>query len=191
MLKRVVGVISEPTLFGIFLGGGLVLSYSAALRGLSPITGAFLVGAIIPAKVIGEKMIDRILLMETVSAAIFFTTIGMSVQAFSLSLLFPVIALSLIGGFGARFFGGLAGAFAGGLRNKAALAAAIAMSTRAEMSLIIARGGVDQGIAGPELITIATIVVVISIGAFVPILQWALSKIESNEVGRDILREQS
>ncbi len=191
ILKRVIKVISEPTLFALFLGGGLVLSYTASLLGLSPITGAFLVGAIIPAKKIGERMLDRILLMETVFAAVFFTTIGMSVQPTSVSALLPVLVLAILGSVAARLVGGLSGAFAGGLRGKVALLAAIALISRAEMSLIIAKGGVDQGLASPDLITIAAIVVVVSIGIAAPALKWALPSIEaSEEVGRDITREQ-
>jgi Kef-type K+ transport system membrane component KefB len=190
ILKRVIKVISEPTLFALFLGGGLVLAYTASLLGLSPITGAFLVGAIIPVKKIGEKMFDRILLMETVFAAVFFTTIGMSIQPHSLLVLLPVLVLAILGGVGARLLGGLSGAFAGGLRGKVALLAAIALIARAEMSLIIAKGAVDQGLANPDLITVAAIVVVVSIGVAAPALKWALHGIEtSQEVGWNVARK--
>lgn len=135
-------------------------------------------------------MLDRILLMETVFAAVFFTSIGMSVQPTSVAVLLPVLVLAIIGSVAARLVGGLGGAFAGGLKGKVALLAAIALISRAEMSLIIGKGGVDQGLASPDLITIAAIVVVVSIGIAAPALKWALPSVEaSEEVGRNIARE--
>jgi len=148
--------LSEEVLFAVLLGSGLVLAFVATQFGLAAITGAFIMGAIIPYRRIGEKIAHRLFLMKEIFAAIFFTSIGLSINPFDIPQVLPVAMLALGLAVGARMIGGVAGAALGGFRGRTLLTLALALTIRGEMSLIIAREGLALGIVGEEFLGLAT-----------------------------------
>lgn len=77
--------------------------------GLSAITGAFIMGAIIPYKRIGEKLAEKISMMKELFAAIFFTSIGLAINPIDMINIFPASLIILLTAISARLVGGLIG----------------------------------------------------------------------------------
>jgi len=153
-------ILSDEVLFAVLLGLGLILAYTATQFGLAAITGAFIMGAIIPHRKIGEKIAHRLFLTKEIFAAIFFTSIGLSINPFSVPNILPMAILILAIAIIARLAGGVVGGFAGGFRSRTLFAMVIALAVRAEMSLIIAREGVAAGIVGAEFLALTATVVI-------------------------------
>jgi len=94
--------LSEEVLFSILLGFGLILAFAATQVGLAAITGAFIMGAIIPYRKIGEKIGHRLYMMKEVFATIFFTSIGLSINPYDLLNILPISLAILAFALGAR-----------------------------------------------------------------------------------------
>jgi len=77
MVKKLERYFSDEVLFAILLGFGLILAFVSTQVGLAAVTGAFIMGAIIPFKKIGERLASKLLLMKEIFAALFFTSIGL------------------------------------------------------------------------------------------------------------------
>jgi len=72
LISRFARALSDEVLFAIFLGVGLVFAFAATLVGLAAITGAFIVGAVVPYSKVDEKMVHRSFFMKEIFAAVFF-----------------------------------------------------------------------------------------------------------------------
>lgn len=162
---------TDETLFTILLALGMLLAFGATRFGVAAITGAFIMGSIIPAKKIGEKMVHRIGFMKEVFASIFFTTVGMSLNPFDFLTIPWTLTTVLVVGLAGRLAGGVTGALLAGFRGRPAAVATLALIGRAEMSLIVAKQAVDTGLATGELLTAAAFIVLISAVFFVPIFR--------------------
>jgi Kef-type K+ transport system membrane component KefB len=163
-------LLSDETVFAVLLGLGLILAFGATLVGLAAITGAFIMGAIVPYAKIGEKIAHRLFFVKEILAAVFFASIGLSIDPYIVPGLLPLAMLILGVALTARLAGGIVGGTVGGFRGRPLLVLALALAIRAEMSLILARQGVAVGIVGPEFLALAAIVVVGSIVIAVPVL---------------------
>ncbi|MEM3404256.1 MAG: cation:proton antiporter [Nitrososphaeria archaeon] len=161
--------LSEEVLFSILLGFGLILAFAATQVGLAAITGAFIMGAIIPYKKIGEKVGHRLYMMKEVFATIFFTTIGLSINPYDVLNIFPVSLAILVFAIGARLFGGVLGGLLGGLRQRILLTSVIGLAIRAEMSFIIAREAVAKGIVSEQFLAVTTVIVIGSMLIILPL----------------------
>ncbi len=153
VISRFARALSDEVLFAIFLGVGLVFAFAATQVGLAAITGAFIVGAIVPYSKLGEKMLHRSLFMKEIFAAVFFASIGLAINPFDII----------------RVMGGLVGGRIGGLGGKHLTASAIGLAIRAEMSLIIAREGATTGVIGNDFLPIAATAVILSMVLMTPI----------------------
>lgn len=169
LIGRVERTLSEDTLFAVLIGLGLLFAFAATLVGLAAITGAFIIGAIIPYKTIGRELQQRVTMMKDLFAVIFFTGIGLSINPFDLPVVLPIAVLVLIIAVVARLGGGIIGGFAGGMRGKTLTTLALGLSVRAEITLIIAREAVASGLAGTEFLALTTAVVIGSIIITVPV----------------------
>ncbi len=167
--------ISEETLFAFLLGLGLLFAYTASLIGLAAITGAFIIGAVIPKKPLGEEMAKRLATMKDLFAAIFFVSIGLVINPYTIPDILPLTLLILVAAIAARLIGGLLGGFIGGLKGGPLIPLVLALSIRAEMSLIIAREAVLSGVLGDEFLVIATVLVIGSIILTVPLFSRLVS----------------
>jgi CPA2 family monovalent cation:H+ antiporter-2 len=182
-IRRVEKSLSEEILFAVLLGLGLMLAFAATLVGLAAITGAFIMGAVIPYKPVGEKLSRRLVMMKDIFAAIFFTSIGLSINPFGIPALLPIALLVLGLALLARLGGGLLGGRLGGLRGKVLLALTTGLAIRGEISLIIAREGVALGIVGSDFLALAAIVVIGSIFLALPLFA-KLSKVMPSTRGQ-------
>lgn len=169
LISKFEKALSDEVLFAMLLGLGLMLAFAATQVGLAAITGAFIMGAIIPYRKVGEKLAHRLLLMKEIFAAVFFTSIGLSINPYSIPAVLPTVFLILGLAIMARFVGGIAGGILGGFRGRGLLAVATGLAVRAEMSLIVAREGVAVGIVGNEFLALAATVVIGSMIVALPI----------------------
>lgn len=137
-----------------------MLVFAAALFGLSAITGAFIMGAIIPYPRIGEKLAEKISLMKELFAAIFFTSIELAINPGSMRVFLPAGLIILGVDLLARLIGGLLGGRLAGFKGKTLLAITVGLAVRAEMSFIIAYEGVAMGILAADFLTLTAIAVI-------------------------------
>ncbi|MEM3046875.1 MAG: cation:proton antiporter, partial [Candidatus Bathyarchaeia archaeon] len=170
LISRFGRALSDEVLFATLLGLGLMLSFAATLVGLAAITGAFIMGAMIPYRKVGEKLAHRLIMMKEVFATIFFTSIGLSIDPYSIPGVLPIALLILGFALAARLAGGIIGGMLGGFHGKTLLAMAVGLAVRAEMSLIIARESVAVGIVGVEFLAVAATVVIGSMIIALPLL---------------------
>jgi Kef-type K+ transport system membrane component KefB len=169
MVKKLERYFSDEVLFAILLGFGLILAFVSTQVGLAAVTGAFIMGAIIPYKKIGERLASKLLLMKEVFAALFFTSIGLAISPWSILVTLPVGLLILGVAVGARILGGLSGGGLAGYRGKTLYTLTLGLIVRAEMSFIIAFQGVSMGIVKNDFLTLTAIVVIGSMIVVLPL----------------------
>jgi CPA2 family monovalent cation:H+ antiporter-2 len=169
LISRFAKEFSDEVLFAIFLGAGLVFAFVATQVGLAAITGAFLMGAVIPYAKVGEKLSHRLLLMKEIFAAVFFASIGLTINPFDVINFFPVALLVCGTAIGARLAGGLIGGKLSGMGGKALVMSTVGLAIRAEMSLIIAREATLGGIIGGDFLSIAATAVIINLVVVTPV----------------------
>jgi monovalent cation:H+ antiporter-2, CPA2 family len=169
LVRKFERFLSDEVLFAVLLGLGIMLAFVSTLVGLAAVTGAFIMGAIIPSKKVGEKLSNRIHLMKEIFAAIFFTSIGLVISPLGVIAALPIGLIILGVALAARVAGGLLGGGIAGFRGKPLLALTVALAVRAEMSFIIAYEGVSMGIVGNEFFTITAIIVVGSMIVVIPL----------------------
>ncbi|MCW4001051.1 MAG: cation:proton antiporter [Candidatus Bathyarchaeota archaeon] len=169
IIKRFERVLSDEVLFAVLLGLGLMLAFVATQVGLAAVTGAFIMGAIIPHAKIGEKLANRLSMMKEIFAAVFFTSIGLVISPAGILVMLPVGLLILAVALAARFGGGWIGGRLAGYRNKTLWAVTVGLAVRAEMSFIIAYEGVATGIVGTEFLALTAIVVIGSMIVVLPL----------------------
>jgi CPA2 family monovalent cation:H+ antiporter-2 len=161
--------LSEEVLFALLLGFGLLLAYVATQVGLAAVTGAFIMGAMIPYRKVGEKLVHRLIMMKEIFAAIFFTSIGLVISPVGLVAALPV-GLAILGvALVARLAGGWASGRLAGFRGKTLWALAVGLAVRAEMSFIIAYEGVAMSIVDHEFLTVTAIAVIGSMIVVLPV----------------------
>ncbi|MEX2683513.1 MAG: cation:proton antiporter [Candidatus Sigynarchaeota archaeon] len=162
--------LNPDVLFMILLGIGLIMAFTATMIGVAAITGAFLIGALIPTETVGKKMEERLALMKDVFVSLFFVSIGLMVSPVDMILFLPLSLLVLGVAIGGRLAGGAIGVRLSGMRLKEAFACVGSLAIRGELSLIMAREAIVHGIAGPEFLVIAFLVIVGSVLILVPLV---------------------
>lgn len=170
LISRFGRTVSDEVLFATLLGLGLMLSFAATLVGLAAVTGAFIMGAIVPYGSVGEKLAQRLIMMKEIFATIFFTSIGLSIDPYGIPGIVPVALLILGFALAARLAGGVIGGRLGGFHGRALLAMAVGLAVRGEISLIVAREGVGAGVVGGEFLGVAAAVVIGSVLIALPLL---------------------
>lgn len=118
MLKRFERALSVEVFFAVLLGLGLILAFISTQVGLAAVTGAFIMGAIIPYEKFGEKLANRLLMMKEIFAAVFFTSIGLVITPAGIFAVLPIGLVILSVALIARFSGGLIGGWVAGFRKK-------------------------------------------------------------------------
>ncbi len=171
LIKRFERFLSDEVFFALLLGFGLILAFISTQVGLAAVTGAFIMGAIIPYKKIGEKLSSRLLMMKEIFAAVFFTSIGLVISPYGILIALPIGLIILAVAIAARFLGGLAGGRLAGFRGKTLWTLTIGLAVRAEMSFIIAFEGVTLGIVGNDFLALTAISVIGSMLVALPIFQ--------------------
>lgn len=169
MIKKFERALSDEVIFAVLLGLGLILAFVATQVGLAAVTGAFIMGAIIPHTKVGEKLADRLFMMKEIFAAVFFTSIGLVISPAGLFVALPVGLIILAVALAARFSGGLIGGRLAGFNGKTLWAITIGLAVRAEMSFIIAYEGVARGFVGTDFLTLTAIVVIGSMAVVLPL----------------------
>ena len=169
VISRFARALSDEVLFAILLGVGLVFAFAATQIGLAAITGAFIVGAVVPYSKFGEKMIHRSFFMKEIFAAVFFASIGLAINPFDIIRYLPVAVVVCGTAIAARLTGGLVGGKIAGLGGKQLTASTVGLAIRAEMSLIIAREGAATGMIPNDFLPIAATAVVLSMVLVTPI----------------------
>ena len=168
-IKKMKRFVSDEVLFIILLGLGLMLAFAATRFGLAAVTGAFIMGAIIPYQIAGKKLAEKISMMKEIFAAIFFTSIGLVISPTGM-LTFLHFGLIILGvAILARFSGGLIGGRLAGFQGKTLWTLTIGLAVRAEMSFIIAYEGVAMGIVGTDFLTLTAIAVIGSMIVILPL----------------------
>jgi CPA2 family monovalent cation:H+ antiporter-2 len=169
LIKRLSRFISDEVLFIVLIGLGLILAFAATQFGLAAVTGAFIMGAIIPYRKVGEKMTEKISMMKEIFAAIFFTSIGLVISPLGMLNFLPIGLIILGVAILARISGGLIGGALAGFRGKTLWTMTVGLAVRAEMSFIIAYEGVALGVVGTDFLTLTAIAVIGSMVIILPI----------------------
>lgn len=169
LIKRFERALSDEVLFAVLLGMGLILAFVSTQVGLAAVTGAFIMGAIIPYKKVGEKLANRLFMMKEIFAAVFFTSIGLVISPSGILVALPAGLIILGAAIAARMIGGLAGGGLAGFRGKTLWALTLGLAVRAELSFIIAYEGVSMGIVGSDFLTLTAIAVVGSMVVVLPV----------------------
>jgi CPA2 family monovalent cation:H+ antiporter-2 len=181
MIKRFERVFSDEVFFAILLGLGLILAFVSTTVGLAAVTGAFIMGAIIPHQKVGEKLANRLFMMKEIFAAVFFTSIGLVISPSGILVVLPIGILILVVALLARFTGGIIGGRLAGLRGKTLLTVTVGLAVRAEMSFIIAYEGVSRGIVGNDFLTLTAIAVIGSMIVVLPLFSRLIKTREAPE----------
>jgi len=168
-IKKMERFVSDEVLFIILLGLGLMLAFAATQFGLAAVTGAFIMGAIIPYQRAGKKLAEKISMMKEIFAAVFFTSIGLVISPMGMFTFLPVGLIILGVAILARFSGGLIGGRLAGFQGKTLWTLTIGLAVRAEMSFIIAYEGVALGIVGTDFLTLTAIAVIGSMIVILPL----------------------
>jgi len=158
----------------------LILAFVSTRVGLAAVTGAFIMGAIIPYNKVGEKLANRLLMMKEIFAAVFFTSIGLVISPLGIVAALPVGLIILSVAITARLAGGLAGGRLAGFRGKTLWALTIGLAVRAEMSFIIAYEGVAMGIVGADFLTLTAISVIGSMFVVLPLFSKLIKPIRAS-----------
>jgi len=169
MLKRFERALSVEVFFAVLLGLGLILAFISTQVGLAAVTGAFIMGAIIPYEKFGEKLANRLLMMKEIFAAVFFTSIGLVITPAGIFAVLPIGLVILSVALIARFSGGLIGGWVAGFRKKELWTVTIGLAVRAEISFVIAYQGVSRGIVGTDFLTLTAISVIGSMAVVLPL----------------------
>lgn len=169
VIRKVEGFVSDEVLFIILLGLGLMLAFAATQFGLAAVTGAFIMGAIIPYQRVGKKLAEKISMMKEIFAAVFFTSIGLVISPIGMFTFLPVGLIILGVAILARFSGGLIGGRLAGFQGKTLWTLTIGLAVRAEMSFIIAYEGVAMEIVGTDFLTLTAIAVIGSMIVVLPL----------------------
>jgi len=180
LVKRFERTLSDEVFFAILLGSGLILAFVSTRVGLAAVTGAFIMGAIIPYNKVGEKLANRLLMMKEIFAAVFFTSIGLVISPLGIVAALPVGLIILSVAITARLAGGLAGGRLAGFRGKTLWALTIGLAVRAEMSFIIAYEGVAMGIVGADFLTLTAISVIGSMFVVLPLFSKLIKPIRAS-----------
>ncbi|MGQ9781110.1 MAG: cation:proton antiporter [Nitrososphaeria archaeon] len=178
LIQRYGQSLSDEVLFAVLLGLGLVLAFAATQVGLAAITGAFIMGAIIPYKKVGEKMGHRIFMMKEILASLFFASIGLSINPYEAPSILPVAAVVLGVGILSRFLGGAGGGILANLQRTALIPLSIGLAVRGEMSLIIAREAVARQVVGYDFLTLLAVVTIGSMLVVLPLFSKSIEKLE-------------
>lgn len=179
IIKRFQSAISDEVIFVVLLGLGLILAFAATLVGLAAVTGAFIMGAIIPHDKIGEKLANRLFMMTEIFAAVFFTSIGLVISPAGIYAALPIGLIILAVALIARFSGGLMGGRLAGFKGKTLWAITIGLAVRAEMSFVIAYEGVSRGFVSTDFLALTAIVV---IGSMIVVLPLFTKLIRMNKI---------
>ncbi len=169
VIRRFERFVSDEVLFIILLGLGLILAFAATQFGLAAVTGAFIMGAIIPYRRVGEKLVEKISMMKEIFAAVFFTSIGLVISPTGMLAVLPIGLLLLGVAILARFAGGLIGGGIAGFRGKTLWTLTVGLAVRAEISFIIAYEGVTLGIVGSDFLALTAIAVIGSMVVILPL----------------------
>ncbi len=169
VIRKVEGFVSDEVLFIILLGLGLMLAFASTQVGLAAVTGAFIMGAIIPYQRVGKKLAEKISMMKEIFAAVFFTSIGLVISPMGMFTVLPVGLIILGVAILARFSGGLIGGRLAGFQGKTLWTLTIGLAVRAEMSFIIAYEGVAMGIVDTDFLTLTAIAIIGSMIVILPL----------------------
>jgi len=161
--------LSDEVLFAIFLGSGLIFAFVASTVGLAAITGAFLMGAVIPYSKVGEKLAHRLVFMKETFASIFFASIGLTINPFDVVNYLPLAVLVCGTAIGARLIGGYFGARAARLNGRNLATAIFGLAIRGEISLIVAKEASASGMISGDFLPIAATAVILSLLIVAPL----------------------
>ena len=147
VLPKIEGKVSEDFLFMLLLGFGLILAFVASTYfGLAAMTGAFIMGAVIPVDPYGRSLAKKLSLMKDTFLSIFFVSFGISIDPANIPILIPVSMLILTAALVGRIGGGILGGLIVGVRGREILFFATGLAIKGEMSLIIAKEAIDRGV---------------------------------------------
>ncbi|MCW4045141.1 MAG: cation:proton antiporter [Candidatus Bathyarchaeota archaeon] len=182
MVRKFERAFSDEVFFAVLLGLGLILAFVSTQVGLAAVTGAFIMGAIIPYKKVGEKLANKIQMTKEIFAAIFFISIGLVISPWDMLVILPVGLIILCVALAARLIGGLAGGGLAGFRGKTLLTLTLGLAVRAEMSFIIAYEGVAMGIVSDDFLTVTAIAVIGSMITVLPVFSKLLKSLQQPKV---------
>lgn len=155
----------------------LFISYLLALVQLAPMTGAFLAGSIIALTGFVDDIARFIRSARDLFAAVFFTAIGMLVDPRLLFIEIPLgLAISIIA-FGGKFLGGYLSLKFYRIPKVSAFICAMLLVPRGEVSLIVARYGVQAG-APVELQSIAAMLMLFTAFLTPVMIKYSIAKID-------------
>jgi len=177
VIARLARRLSDEVLFAVFLGLGLIFAFVATEMGLAAITGAFLMGAVIPYRKVGEKLVHRLFFMKEIFASVFFASIGLTINPIDVATFLPVALLVCGTGIGARLVGGYVGGAIAGMHGKDLTTSLTGLAIRAEISLIIAREVSTSAVVVDTFLPISATAVILSLLTMTPVYSRLVRKL--------------
>jgi len=177
VIARLARRLSDEVIFAVFLGLGLIFAFVATEMGLAAITGAFLMGAVIPYRKVGEKLVHRLFFMKEIFASVFFASIGLTINPIDVATFLPVALLVCGTGIGARLVGGYVGGAIAGMHGKDLTTSLTGLAIRAEISLIIAREVSTSAVVVDTFLPISATAVILSLLTMTPVYSRLVRKL--------------
>ena len=151
LIDRIAGLPVRGGLLVFAVVLGISTSYLASLAGLAPIIGAFIAGMLLAGSRQKEVIIEDLTPLGHILAPVFFVLIGAAVNVKSIVGLLPLGLVFILVAVAGKVAGCASTALIAGFDRYQALIIGLSMIPRGEISLILARSRVEQGLIDPNL----------------------------------------
>ncbi len=151
LIDRIAGLPVRGGLLVFAVVLGISTSYLASLAGLAPIIGAFIAGMLLAGSRQKEVIIEDLTPLGHILAPVFFVLIGAAVNVKSIVGLLPLGLVFILVAVAGKVAGCASTALIAGFDRYQALIIGLSMIPRGEISLILARNRVEQGLIDPNL----------------------------------------
>lgn len=157
----------------------LAFSYLGVISGLSSALGAFIAGLVVSNSAVSEKVADELRSLRQISALFFFSSIGASMPVSGNPLLFAAgVGIALLS-VALKYFGFSIASWLLGTELSEAFRLGLYMTSISEFGIIVARGGLEAGLATQTFYTASVLAFTLS-----SLLSATLVKFEHTLPGR-------
>ena len=158
-LTRLIASRSDEAFLLALFAFVLLVASTAALIGLSDALGAFLAGLVLGSTTLKERAAHTLLPFQTLFAALFFVSFGISLELGNLSdLLVPGLLLVAIGT-ASKILGGFVGGRVSGHSPSHAAVVGLSLVPKGEFSIVIAGMAAASSQGSPEIVTLTGVYV--------------------------------
>jgi Kef-type K+ transport system membrane component KefB len=180
--------------FLIALAGALFYAFVAETIGLSAIIGAFLAGTLFASAPLKQEFADGVRYLEAVFTPIFFISLGLNVDLFSVLAtpeIFVFTVVLVVVAMVTKVAGCAFAAKAQKMTGLESLAVGWGMTPRGEVGLIVAVTALTAGIIGNALFSVIVFAIIVVSVAPAPLFRRALHAVEAERRAKATAAEPS